>query len=689
MRLIKAFLLSASAGLLPATLSASLIWEGYVNNVWDLTTTNWLGAGGRESIVSSFGGGGVIQFDDTAFNPAATNVDLVIAGAAPVAVLVTNNVLDYALTGSGILTGSMQLTKAGSAGFTLAGTALYDFHGGVAVNGGTVVFATDNLISGGLTIADGATAQVGTNGGSGTLPLGAVTDNGSLIFDRGAVASVSSGISGSGTIEVASGTLQTASGSALNVAGGTTVDSGATLDVFGQNLGAEPVTVSGAGVGGEGAIISSNPGSQYNALRLVTLAGDTSFGGNGGRWDIRESAPGAADATLNMSPPGGGYTLTKVGSNYVALVGVGTDGTFDDVNIQAGTLGVEGGTVLPILGQLTVSPGATLELFNLLTPLGAAITLSGDGVTSTVLVQAGSPVFQGVVTLDSTGGSVIVSNDVVQGGSIQVTFEAEVTGNGSLVKTGGGQLTLNGVANYTGTTIVSNGVFLVDGVKMAGAGVTIESGATLGGDGYLGENITVNGGVSPGDPNGLNPASLQIGGDATLNGTTNVFELSNNPGGANDQMQVFGNLTLTGNNVFQITALQALPLGAVYTLVEYTGTGSNVDAGHITIVPPASGYSVALIDPATTTNMIQIQVTQHVPPRITSFSRSGNNLIINGTNNNGTTPGTYHILSSTNAGLALNKWLVLTNGSFDGSGRFSFTNPVSGAMQRFYTIEVP
>src|SRR5439155_14309534 len=61
-----------------------------------------------------------------------------------------------------------------------------------------------------------------------------------------------------GGIQVNSGTLKTSNGNALgNANGATTIASGAALDVNGQNLGGEPITVSGSGPTGNGAMINT------------------------------------------------------------------------------------------------------------------------------------------------------------------------------------------------------------------------------------------------------------------------------------------------------------------------------------------------------------------------------------------------------------------------------------------------
>ena len=139
-----------------------------------------------------------------------------------------------------------------------------------------------------------------------------------------------------GPVLVEAGTLRLGASAALGATNsGTTIASGATLDVGAGNLAAnvinlgfESVTVSGSGVGGNGAILNSHTNSQQNALRFVTLAGDTTFGGPGnwnavnnpGRWDIRSQAGNtdiASAANAFLSTGGQPFKLTKTGSNYV------------------------------------------------------------------------------------------------------------------------------------------------------------------------------------------------------------------------------------------------------------------------------------------------------------------------------------------------------------------------------------
>jgi hypothetical protein len=68
---------------------------------------------------------------------------------------------------------------------------------------------------------------------------------------------------------------------------------------------------------------------------------------------------------------------------------------------------------------------------------------------------------------------------------------------------------------------------------------------------------------------------------------------------------------------------------------------------------------------------------------------SGGMLVIQGTNNNGTSPGTYRILTATNAAVPGSSWVLLTNGSFDKDGSFTTTNAAGLDSQTYYRLEVP
>lgn len=563
-----------------------LTWSGAVNGDWDIgTTTNWLAFGTTPEVYYDLD---PVRFDDSA---AITTVN-VRCNVIPGNIVVANNTKDYVFTGDGGIGGLAELRKEGAATLTIANNGINTYSGGTVISGGTL--------------------QVGNGGTSGNLPVtGMVVNEGALVFNRADDVEVNGPIMGTGTITkqgggvltlggantyegetvVVAGTLRAASGSALgSPVGSTLIQSGATLDVNGQNLGAEPLIVSGSGVGGLGAIINTGAG-QINALQNVTLAGHTTFGGTG-RWDIR-------GVLSQLSTGGNAYNLTKVGPNQISLVATTVDPALANVWVQEGIFSIE--TTTTGLGNpastLTIAQGATLQLYNLQNALDKIIVLNGDGSTTTLNCGAGvGNAVNGSVTLN---GTCIVNTAA---GTI-LSWNGTVGGTGSLIKTGGGTNVFTGTVSYSGTTLVNGGALIVDGNKTGTGAVTVNAGV-LGGYG------TIAGPVSVGQNCVLSPGgiwaqegTLTINNNLTLSDSTCVFQVS--PYTA-DAVQVSGNLTLNGTNTLQIVPTPFLEVGAVYTLFTYSGTLAG-GAGNIRIVAP-SAYTFTLIDPALTPGVIQVRV---------------------------------------------------------------------------------
>lgn len=588
----------------------ALTWAGNVNNDWDIATTaNWTFSGNPvqfNNLDSAF-------FDDTAATTTVNLATVVLPGA--ITVYTTNG---YTFTGNGAISGATSLTKNGSGPLTLLETGGDTFNGGVAVNEGAVIFGADNAIAGGLAIGGTATVQVGTNGGTGTLPSGGVADNGALTFNRGADLVVPNPISGTGVVSkidsailtlsggngalagavsVAQGTLKAGSSSALGAPGVvTTVSSGATLDVNGQQLNNVTVVVSGAGAGGQGAIVNSGP-DNINALGWVTLAGNTTFGGTG-RWDIRGGA-----AQLLTVPPSSPYTLTKIGPNQVSLVGLTVDAGLGDINVLNGLLSVE--TTTGSLGDpnhtLTVAPGAELQFYNSTISLGKKFVLNGTGTNTTLNCGSG--------IANSVGGPVVLNgNCLFNAASVSaLTFNGALSGSGSFIKTGSGTNVIAGVvtASY-GSTIISNGTLAVEGT--VGSNVAVYNGGILGGFGAATGNVGITNGIlSPGDAN-LPLAMLTLGA-LVLDNATCTFELSTAASSGNDQVVVTGGLTLSGTNTLQIVPPATMNPGDVYTLFRYSGAPLPSSAtNNLIVLSTQAGFTFSIVDPATTPGAINLLV---------------------------------------------------------------------------------
>jgi hypothetical protein len=92
---------------------------------------------------------------------------------------------------------------------------------------------------------------------------------------------------------------------------------------------------------------------------------------------------------------------------------------------------------------------------------------------------------------------------------------------------------------------------------------------------------------------------------------------------------------------------------------------------------------------AAVTGITNTTTAQPLAPVIGGVSLGGpgnTNIIITGTNNNGTTAGTYVVLTSTNVALPLSNWTAVSTQSFNADGSLNFTNPVSGP-QKYYILE--
>jgi hypothetical protein len=111
----------------------------------------------------------------------------------------------------------------------------------------------------------------------------------------------------------------------------------------------------------------------------------------------------------------------------------------------------------------------------------------------------------------------------------------------------------------------------------------------------------------------------------------------------------------------------------------YDSPGANVKE-------PIFGYGTSAL---TSADKFTYAAASPVAPTIQRVATVGGNFVMGGTNNSGLA-GTYHVLTSTNLVLPLTNWAVLTNGSFDSKGNFSFTNAIGAAnRQLFYRLRVP
>jgi autotransporter-associated beta strand protein len=293
-------------------------WGGAVNYNWDTSTANWTNAG----VATTFNDNDFVTFEDGA---RTNNVNLTGA-RQPASLTVNNSSLNYTFLGSGKITGTVNLVKAGSASLTFTESGGDDFSGGIAVNGGTLILDNPgSAISGGLTIVANATAQIGNNSANGGLPAGVVTVDGTLAFSRSDDVSVATAIGGSGSlVKKSAGKLTMTANNGFT---GPTVVTGGTLALTGAGniASSSQVSVTGAALDLSGKTVPTT----LMALNMTNANLTVNEPNLSTPLNVTDLVPGGANNVINFTalPPIASYpaTITVIqaanpisGFNFVA-----------------------------------------------------------------------------------------------------------------------------------------------------------------------------------------------------------------------------------------------------------------------------------------------------------------------------------------------------------------------------------
>jgi autotransporter-associated beta strand protein len=469
---------------------ATNLWTAATDNLWDLTTMNWVQLG--LSTPLAFAQGDNAIFDDSA---SQFVVDLTNGMVKPTSMIFSNNLNAYTIIGTnggGRISGSASLTKRGTNVLTML-VASNDFYGPIRVEQGALILGSTNQL--GIT----STALGQTN--------------------RGAIF----------------------------------IANGATLDIGGQGLGLKPITVSGAGYDGLGAIVN-NGNVSYNWITTMrmTLAGDTTFGGNT-RWDVRNAGTNLAIFSTSSNA----YNLTKIGTNTVGLVGVQVDPALGNIMVKSGALQIE--TLTTSLGNptniLTLESNASLIFWTYSNALNKVIVVNDSGSISN---GSGINTNIGPITL-SPGNSLF---DIAAG---PLHLFGPITGSGVLMKRFGGTLVLAANNSWTGGTIISNGTVQIgtNGTTGTLGGSEITNYGTLvyartdastwtnnlWGTGALTVNTNTGGLMLTGATNEQTGAITVNGGSLTLGSqSTNIFGAVTVRGGLNGAKLIVDGPTFLANS---------------------------------------------------------------------------------------------------------------------------------------------
>ncbi len=514
----------------------------------------------------------------------------------------TNRLITLAGNGTTLTIGRLDNTNTGS-GRTLT------------VNG------TGNILTiGGMNLSNNSTAaQVLKLAGSANINVAGAITNGTA-FDHGlttqgtGIVTLSGNNTYTGLTTISSGsTIKLDHANALGgTNNGTTVSSGGVLDLFGQTIGNEAISLSGTGISSLGGLVNTS-GSNASLSGSVSLAASSSIG--------------AGNITLsgNITESGSARVLTKMGNGTLVLSGSSnhTGGTI----ISDGTLAITSGNSFNGLFSLAGANGPVLKLTNV-NALGNATVVSGSSAsanTGTIdLATAGNYTLgaygnssnlganlkftassgnattlnfinNSIVSSASSGGRSITNSDnnlsIVFGGTIDISSSSASNGltfsgsgnttvNGAIFnssgqsrtldKSGAGTLTLNGDNNYQGnTSFGGSGTVLLNGNNTASNGaVSVSSSATLGGSGIVGGNVTLSGTSKIGSAS----STLTLARNLTIAGINELAATSN--------ISVSGDTTISSDYSFAVNGILG---GAIAVSSNATLGGSGSISGGVNV----------------------------------------------------------------------------------------------------------
>lgn len=441
-------------------------------------------------------------------------------------------------TFAGAITGLGGLTKEGAGAFTLSG--VNTFSGATNINAGTLILQGGLALAdvSAVTVASGATLQLGDDETIGSLAGGGDVDLGNNTLTTGADSTntlFSGEIFGAGGLTKIGAGIFTLSG-ANTYTGATNVNAGALVLQGGLAI-ADTSAV----------IVASGASLELDASEAIgSLAGGGGVELNGNT--LTTGGDGSSTTFAGIISGAGG--LTKVGAGTFTLTGANT--YTGETNINAGELVAAGGAAIADQSAVTVASGAqfTLNDNEVIGSLAGAGDVELNGNTLTTGFNGASTLFSGLIS-----------------------------GAGGLTKIGAGVLTLSGANSYTGATTITGGELIASG----GAAITDQStvDVALGAAFTLNNSETIGALMGAGDVN-LGSNTLTTG----ANGSSTTF--AGVIGGA-------GGIVKIGAGVFTLTGVNTYA-GATQILegtLEADGGAAISDQSAVTV---ASGAAFTLLD---------------------------------------------------------------------------------------------
>ncbi len=276
-----------------------------------------------------------------------------------------------------------------------------------------------------------------------------------------------------------------------------------------------------------------------------------------------------------------GSKLTKQGDGTLILSNTGND--YGDTEIDGGILAAKDAAALGT-GDVTIAESATLALSqgtldNNVTGEGQIVKSGSDEliVTGDNTYSGGTTISGGTLTADhadSLGTGAVANSGVLQVGEGEL--ENTLSGSGSLVKTGTGELTLSGDNTYSGGTTITGGTLTADHADSLGSGDIDNSGVLKVGEGDLENTLSGSGSLVK-----TGTGELTLGGDNSYSGATTITDgtliAANVNALGSGNIDNSGTLMLDANGAFELANITT-HTGATTALA----AGSTLDAGQLT-----------------------------------------------------------------------------------------------------------
>lgn len=369
----------------------------------------------------------------------------------------------------------------------------------------TVTFSSLSAVAGTTIQINGASLAFGSNNADTTIAAD-INGSGNLIKQGTGTVTLSGDNGYSGTTSINGGTVILGSSTALgSTAGGTTVSSGAVLDLDGQSVGAEALSINGTGSSSNGALINSST-TAGSLTGAITLAGNASIGGTG-NLTLAGLVKGTTADTQSLTLVGSGTKkFTNTVGQSVSLNSITQSSSAGAVEFDQDVIVGSGGATFNgnlILDSMTFSSGGPVVVGS-----SAANTFVINGGPTAITTTNGSVTLNGTTTayqnLALTAG----------GSSSDLSVNSTITGdaNVNLALSAGRTSTIGGNVSTTGTGTVSiagsNGITVATGVTVSTSNRQISLAA---------DSMTLNGNLNAGTgPVALrqqtNGTSIDLGG---------------------------------------------------------------------------------------------------------------------------------------------------------------------------------